>query len=605
MCGVGGVLRKMSGETLAGQMAKLLEAQRHRGPDADGVYLSSKGTCGLVHARLAILGLSPTGRQPMSSPDGRYWITFNGEIYNFRSLRRELEGRGCQFSTGTDTEVILRLYQLDGPKFLDRLEGMFALAIWDDQEQRAFIARDPFGIKPLYYWAGPDGTLAFASELQALLRLDQSPRDLDQEALLGYFLNGSVSEPRTLVAGIQCLPAGHSMVWEAGSFQINRYWDVEFPLQSMAWEEAVSHANAALEASVRRHFVSDVPVGVFLSGGLDSSALVALAARTGVRDLRTFCLRFDEPQFDESQVALQTARHFGYSFETWRVDSEAARPVLAEYLGAMDQPSIDGFNTFCVSRYAHHAGMKVVLSGLGGDELFGGYASFRRIPQIRRLMTGLDTVGLRSVASRWFSNQGGPRRRLGAAMKQPADWGSAYWAMRGIFTPAEGLQLARNCLPSSANLPTAVDLLNTQRIAATSPPLADADQVCKLELERYLRNQLLRDSDIFSMAWSLELRVPLVDRRLFDDVAPIPSRYRLAHGKKLLAAAVPELPPWVLNKRKQGFVIPFAKWALTEWNDQLGATESRSAVKLETWYQRWALFALDQFVKRHRLNVGA
>jgi asparagine synthase (glutamine-hydrolysing) len=538
----------------------------------------------------------------MSTADGRYWITFNGEIYNFRQLRQELESRGCRFHSETDTEVILQLFRLDGPSCVNRLEGMFAFVIWDTVERAAFAARDPFGIKPFYYSHGPSGEFAFASELKALIQIKAGPHHLCMEAVLGYLLTGSVPEPNTLVEGIRCLPAGHSLFWKEGTCRLEKYWEATFPKAECTWDEAVGRAREALEASVRRHFVSDVPVGVFLSGGLDSTALVALASRIGTRNLRTFCLRFDEPTFDESEVALQTARHFGHSFETWRLDAKAARPVLAEYLSAMDQPSIDGFNTFCVARQAHHAGMKVVLSGLGGDELFGGYASFRRIPQLMRAMEILEGLGLRSTAARFLKNATGPRRRVVAALGEAPDWGITHWAMRGIFTPLEALAIAKGFQRGDTDLPSSAALIQKQKAAYGTPAPSSRDWVCRLEFDRYLRNQLLRDSDIFSMAWAMELRVPFVDRTLFDSISSIPARYRLASGKKLLQAAVPEIPHWVTGRRKQGFVVPFSKWALTEWNQQLGASEATSAVPLSTWYQRWALFALDQFVKRHGLQ---
>ena len=604
MCGIGGILGfEGDRSALAGRLDALCRALKHRGPDSEGVFVSESADCGLVHTRLAILGLAPNGRQPMTIGERRYWITFNGEIYNFRALRSELQSRGCTFTTETDTEVILQLYRLEGPDCVRRLEGMFAFVIWDETEKKGFAARDPFGIKPLYYRLGSKGSFAFASEVKALLQLDATARRLNLNAVLGYLLSGSTPEPETLIQGILSLPAGHRMTWQYGKTAIESYWTPQFPQNAMSWSEAVDRTNAALEASVRRHFVSDVPVGVFLSGGLDSSALVALAARTGLRDLRTFCLRFDEPNYDESPIALRTARHFGYSFETWRLDADTARQVLAEYLNAMDQPSIDGFNTFCVARHARQSGMKVVLSGLGGDELFGGYASFHSIPQIMRGMTILNQLGLQGVASRFFQSRGGPYRRLAAAMQARPDWGIAYWAMRGVFTPAEALTLAKRFVADAGTLPSPEQLLATQGIGGELLAPTARDQVCSLEFSRYLKNQLLRDSDVYSMSWGMELRVPFVDRVLFEAIAPIPSHHRLATGKKLLKAAVPELPSWVTGRRKQGFVVPFARWALSEWNDQLGSTKAQAAVPLTTWYQRWSLFALDQFVSRHGIEI--
>ena len=605
MCGIGGILG-FSGTSsdLDQRLESLRHALSHRGPDANGRYVSLDLDCGLVHARLAILGLAPTGRQPMTAADGRYWITFNGEIYNFRSLRQELESEGCRFVSESDTEVLLHLFRRDGPRCVERLEGMFAFVIWDTLERTAFAARDPFGIKPLYYRIGTGGEFLFASELKALLQADSGPRSLNPGAALGYLLFGSVPEPETLIQGVRCLPAGHRLFWKAGRVSLESYWQPSFPVESMDWEEAVTRAREALEDSIRRHFVSDVPVGVFLSGGLDSTALVALASRIGVRELRTFSLQFDEATFDESAVAKQTAAHFGYSFEPWRLNAEAARPVLSEYLEAMDQPSIDGFNTFCVSRHAHRSGMKVVLSGLGGDELFGGYASFRRMPQLMLGMRCLHATGLRPLAARLLAGKAGPLRRLSAALAAPPNWGITHWAMRGIFTPAEALTLLPGYLRDSRPLPSSDQLLARLTVPrGPNPPPTPGDWVSRLEFERYLRNQLLRDSDVYSMAWAMELRVPFVDRALFDRVAPIPAAHRLATGKKLLQAAVPELPEWVTRRRKQGFVVPFSRWALSEWKDQLGATEGRSAIPLSTWYQRWALFALDQFLHKHGLET--
>ena len=604
MCGIGGILGFAGAPSeLDRRLTGLRQALSHRGPDAHGQYVSPDRDCGLVHARLAILGLAPTGRQPMTVGDQRHWITFTGEIYNFRALRKELESEGCNFVSESDTEVILHLFLRDGPRCVDRLEGMFALVIWDAVERTAFAARDPFGIKPLYYRIGPGGEFLFASEVKALLQADPGPKVLNPDAALGYLLSGSVPEPETLIQGIRSLPAGHRLSWNAGRISLESYWKPEFPVRDMEWEEAVSTCRSALEDSIRRHFVSDVPVGVFLSGGLDSTALVALASRIGIRELRTFSLQFEEASFDESEVARQTAAHFGYSFEPWRLNAEAARPVLSEYLEAMDQPSIDGFNTFCVSRHAHRSGMKVVLSGLGGDELFGGYASFRRMPQLMRFIQVLQATGMRPLARRILSSPAGPRRRIAAALAAAPDWGITHWAMRGIFTPAEALALVPAYLEAGQKLPSGEQLLS-RLVAAPGPqpPPSPRDWVSRLEFERYLRNQLLRDSDVFSMAWAMELRVPFVDRALFDRVATIPSAHRLATGKQLLQAAIPELPEWVTRRRKQGFVVPFSKWALSEWQHELGATENRSAIPLTTWYQRWALFALDQFVSRHGLK---
>ena len=598
MCGIAGAINSgLSRDKLELVLRGFERDLHHRGPDDRGFFISQRGDAGLVNTRLAILDLSPAGHQPMPSSDGRYTIVYNGEIYNFGALREELVADGYSPRSNSDTEVILEMYARYGTDCVREFEGMFALAIWDEVEQSCFVARGPLGIKPLYYYEH-DGRLLFASEVRTLLESGLVPRRLSAEAVSGYLLFGAVQEPRTLVEGVRALPPGHSLVWRQGKTRITKYWDLQFGQESLGDDEAAELVRAELVSSVRRHLVSDVPVGVFLSGGIDSTAIVALAAQEKTSELQTFCISFDNPEFNEGKVAAQTAEHFGTKHTDWRLDSATAKSLLRQFMECADQPSIDGFNTFCVAKLAHDHGLKVVLSGLGGDELFGGYRSFERIPKMVRASRWMTPVSpLRRVAgSALQRNVLSPRvNRLGRFLTDVPITPAAYWAMRGIFTPREvGRLLPRY----GCDLPDAASA-----IALHVPPQPTLeDEVSYLEVTRYMRNQLLRDSDVMSMAWGLELRVPFVDSRFIEGIQCISASLRLA-GKQLLLEAVPEIPAWVRERPKQGFTFPFRDWVTGEWQDVFRRIEASSPVPLKSWYRTWCLFALESFIERNDMKV--
>jgi asparagine synthase (glutamine-hydrolysing) len=351
---------------------------------------------------------------------------------------------------------------------------------------------------------------------------------------------------------------------------------------------------------VRRHFVSDVPVGIFLSGGVDSTALVALARAIGVEQLRTFCISFADPKYNEADVAARTARHFQTEHHDQLLDSTSGKALLKEFLAHLDQPSIDGFNTFCVARHAHNHGAKVVLSGLGGDELFAGYRSFSVVPKLAGVARWLTLTGPARTGIGRALETAMPRprdRRLGSFLAGPPSAAAAYWAMRGIFTPREAQLLAhRYTAGSNGEAASAIHF-------HVPPQPTPADSVSYLELTRYMRNQLLRDSDVMSMAWGLELRVPYVDPRLIEVLVRIPAEVRLAKAKRLLLDAVPEIPEWVANHPKRGFVFPFQEWLCEDWHDLFARLDSESPVPLRSWYRRWCLFALESFIESNRLET--
>jgi asparagine synthase (glutamine-hydrolysing) len=365
-------------------------ALSHRGPDDRGIYLTPDEKLAFTHTRLSILDLSSAGHQPMSLDDGRYWITFNGEIYNFLELRHQLEKQGENFYSHTDTEVILRLYRLKGKDCLKDLQGMFAFALWDNLEKTCLIARDPLGIKPLYY-AQLNNQLIFASELKAILASQLLEKNLNPLALYHYFRNGTVPEPLTLIEGVAQLQAGNYLEWNQGKVTQTTYWQPDFtPDLTITELEAQAIARQGLINSVEHHFLSDVPVGIFLSGGIDSTAILALARQTQSGQLKTYSLAFEDPRFNEGQIAQRTAQHFETEHYEQIVTASLGKSLFEQYLNSLDQPSIDGFNTFTVSKLAAEHQTKVVLSGLGGDELFAGYASFKTIPKLMQYRQNLQ-----------------------------------------------------------------------------------------------------------------------------------------------------------------------------------------------------------------------
>ncbi len=578
MCGIHGILR-LSSEAPPLDRAELLrtgERLASRGPDGTGEWTSADGRVALGHRRLAILDLSDAAAQPMATPDGRYRIVFNGEIYNFRELRTELEAAGCAFRSHGDTEVVLALYAREGARAFGRLRGMYALAIWDRAEQTLCLARDPFGIKPLYYaFDRPSGTLRFASQVRALEAGGAIPDDVDPAGLAGFLLWGSVPEPRTILRAVRAVPAGTSIVVAAGEGGSLGELGEPAPIRPEVidpqgtgrcdWPEA-------LEDSVRSHLVSDVPVAVFLSAGLDSGAIAALARRHLSEPPVTFTLRF-EPLLgtarDEGPLAAEVAAALGARHVERTVGREEFRSLWPQALDAMDQPSIDGFNTYLVSRAAHEAGLKVVLSGLGGDELLGSYPSFADVPRLhrwgRRMAPAARLPGLSRL---WAASVGaaGARPKLRGLPRHGTSLAGAYFLRRGLFLPEElprllGTELAREALEAYDPVADARRHLPVPDAGLDTGPADPWRSVQALETGLYLRNQLLRDADWASMAHSLELRVPMVDAWLRAALSPAAWNEARRQGKAtVLRRVAPELPEALFRRPKSGFYIPVMDW---------------------------------------------
>ena len=572
MCGIAGIYARghSAPEIHREELLRVRDAMQQRGPDGAGIWFSSDGRVGLAHRRLAIIDLSEAGAQPMASSDGALHITFNGEIYNYRSLRADLEAKGYPFRSASDTEVLLNLYTEHGAGMVDHLRGMFAFGIWDETKQGLFLARDPFGIKPLYY-ADDGKTFRFASQVKALLRGDGIDTAPSPAGLVGFCLWGSVPEPHTVYRGIRALTAG-AMMWVTRdeSPVITRHYSITRALALARQEPAVPRDEMrerlaeALADSVRHHMVADVPVGVFLSSGLDSTTIAALARQVeSAARVSSLTLGFGEYQGsenDEVPLAEIAARHYGMDHHTQIVSKADLEDELDHIRAAMDQPSIDGVNTFFVSRAASRAGMKVALSGLGGDELFGGYSSFSQIP---RLVDALSPLRSFTGAGRAFRVISAPilkrftSPKYAGLLEYGSTYGGAYLLRRGLFMPWELTELFDPELVRagwSALQPVARLDRKTSKIASAHA------KVAAMEMRIYMRNQLLRDADWAGMAWSVEIRTPLVDKELFRTVAPWMGSAVSPTKADMAASPRKALPDEIIGRRKTGFSIPIPTW---------------------------------------------
>ena len=527
--------------------------------------MSDDERVGLAHRRLSIIDLSEAGAQPMWNAERTLCITFNGEIYNYRSLRQQLVSDGCEFHSHTDTEVILALYARKGAAMLNELRGMYAFAIWDAQKRELFAARDPFGIKPLYY--SDDGkTIRLASQIKALLaggNVDTSPEPAGH---VGFFLWGNVPDPFTIYRGIQALPAGHTLTVRTDREpELRAFCSIPEILR-----EAQRSGNAALDLhhafreTAEHHLIADVPVGVFLSSGRDSTTLAALVSETH-RDVRTVTLAFEEFRGraeDETPLAELVAKQCGTDHSTITITRDDFEKESSRLFEAMDRPTIDGVNTYFVSLAARRAGLKVALSGLGGDELFGGYASFSDVPRVVRTaerFRALTAIGktLRIVSSGAIKRFTSPK--YAGLFEFGGSYAGAYLLRRGLFMPWElpGLldpEMVRIGWERLNTLPRLADTCNALE--------TDRLRVSALELCWYMRHQLLYDSDWAGMAHSLEIRVPFVDVALLRQTAPLLASANPPTKQDMAAAPARPLPDAILHRAKTGFTVPVREWLL-------------------------------------------
>jgi asparagine synthase (glutamine-hydrolysing) len=599
MCGIVGIyaFHYAANAVDRDELRRIRDHMAARGPDGFGEWYSQDGRVGLGHRRLTIIDLSERGAQPMVSADGKLVVTFNGEIYNYRQLRASLEAKGCRFRTQTDTEVLLHLYAEKGEAMVHDLRGMFAFGLWDAEKGALLLARDPYGIKPLYY-ADDGWTVRFASQVKALLAGGKVSRDPEPAGWVGYCLFGSVPEPFTTYQEIRALPAG-STVWvnRIGAHQTKQYFSIaETYCRAEATRSPANEQNQemdvrqALVDSVRHHLVADVPVGAFLSSGIDSGALVGLMRDAGQRDIQTVTVAFEEfrgRSEDEAPLAAEIASRYGTRHTTRIVTEQEFRNDLPKILEAMDQPTIDGLNTWFVSKAARELGLKVAISGLGGDELFGGYSSFRDVPLCVRAMAIPGRIpGLGDLARVLITRGFALNPKAAGLLKYGGSYAGAYFLRRGLFMPWElqaliGADTARLGLRRLKPIHHIEGLLRPR-------PGSSFCRIAALESSLYMRNQLLRDTDWASMAHSLEVRVPLVDSTLLNQFARITARNG-SQSKRLLAASprVP-LPPKVIERPKTGFTTPIQSWLqrdnrIQEWRRVPALAASKCA-----WARRWA-----------------
>jgi asparagine synthase (glutamine-hydrolysing) len=600
MCGINGIFayHYAANPIDRGELVKTRDHMIKRGPDGAGAWMSGNQRLGLGHRRLSIIDLSDAAAQPMASADGKLIVTFNGEIYNYRDLRRRLEAKGRVFRSQSDTEVLIHLYAEKGEAMVDDLRGMFAFALWDEERGQLFLARDPYGIKPLYY-ADDGWTFRFASQVKALVAGGAVSRDPDQAGLVGFYLFGSVPEPFTTWREVRSLPAGSTlMVNRTGAGAPVRYHSIAAVYRDNEASRAPDHVafeemRAALKDSVRSHLVADVPVGAFLSAGVDSGALVGLMREAGAQDIQTVTIGFDEfrgQHHDEVPVAEEVAALYGARHTTrivTRAEFEADLPHIVE---AMDQPSIDGINTWFVSKAAHELGLKVAISGLGGDELFGGYPSFRDIPRWVRTLWLPSRVPLLGRMVRIAALKAAPaigaHPKAAGMIELGGSFAGAYLLRRGLFMPWELRDvLDEETIGDGLGRLVPLCLIDHELLAL---PRTGFGRVATLESSLYMRNQLLRDTDWASMAHSLEVRVPLVDSVLLGALASHTQLFVGVAGKHVLARAPDRaLPPSVTGRSKSGFTTPIGTWM--ERHLRGAKPDARaSSGRLRPWARDWS-----------------
>ncbi len=608
MCGIAGIYayHYAANPVEVTELCAMRDHMAARGPDGRGEWVSADGRVGFGHRRLAIIDLSEEAAQPMVSPDGSAVIAFNGEIYNYQALRAALEAKGRAFRTRSDTEVLLQLYALKGAAMVFDLRGMFAFALWDAAKHGLLLARDPYGVKPLYY-ADDGWTLRFASQVKALVAGGRVGRDPDPAGWAGFFLFGSVPEPYTVHRAVRAVEAG-TTVWidRCGPGRPTRYFSVSRPFAAaeikparIAVAPARGRIRAALFDSVRHHLVADVPVGIFLSSGVDSGALLGLMRDAGQRDVEAITLRYDEfrgHSDDEAPLAALTARHFGARHTIRTVTREEFGADLPKIFAAMDQPTIDGINTWFVAKAARERGLKAALSGLGGDELAGGYPSFSDIPRwVRLARPGSFVPFLSALVRHAIAALNGMmplvHPKAAGFLQYAGSYSGAYLLRRGVFMPWElaGL-MDRDFMREGLRR---LDPLKHIAAVLEPKPKSAWSKVAALEAGLYLRNQLLRDTDWAGMAHSLEVRVPFVDAPLVQNVAADFAALPPGAGKEVVAnspsVAVPaEIQDRAKSGFKTGFATPIAQWL--QQDEQVRAWQEVPRLRSANcpWARRWA-----------------
>ncbi len=613
MCGIAGIAGLGNTGLAQEKIRKMTDRLRHRGPDADGVFVNEKIALG--HRRLSIIDLSEASNQPFLDKTGRFVVVFNGEIYNYQDVKLKL--KEYPFKTESDTEVLLAAYEKYGVDCLEMLNGMFAFAIWDKDSEKLFVARDRLGVKPFFYSINDAEIFSFASEIRSLLESGLVPRELSDQALTDYLMYQSVYSPLTIVKNVFQLKAGEYGVFENGRFEKHRYWKIEKTRDFSYISETriQSEVKRLLQEAIERRMISDVPLGAFLSGGIDSSAVVALMSQVSDRPINTFSVAFDEQEYDESAYAQIIVDKFKTNHTSVKLSPDDFLSELPNALAATDSPSGDGINTYVVSKATRNAGITVALSGLGGDELFAGYEYFKTWLKLKEGKLQNVPQVLRNISGSIISNSKNSKfQRLANILSlTEINIAEVYPILRQVLSPRKVSDLlSRNGFVPEIQKDLRARLPDIEKLPLLS-------QFSIGELSGFTQNVLLKDTDQFSMASALEVREPFFDYKLVEYVLGIPDEFKYPkYPKSLLVESIsPLLPDEVVHRKKMGFVLPWEKWMrneLREFCDKrlryLGEREILNSEKLLSqwgqfldnkngvlWSHLWHLVVLSQWIE--------
>ncbi len=623
MCGIAGIFGSGAREH-RDAVGSMIASMYHRGPDAQGLYVSPSGMCVFGHSRLSILDLTEAAAQPMISPDGRYAFVYNGECYNFLELRKEFADCGENLISTGDTEVVFRLLVRKGVSILPELNAMFALALWDEQDHSLLLARDRYGQKPLYF-TRIGKLVIFASEVRAILASGLIDRKADSKAIYSYLFYGAIQEPFTIVSGVSLLSPGSFMgIGSDEQEKIITYW--KYPLEKKILSSL--ELRESFTRAVKRHFVSDVPLGLFLSGGIDSSSLVAAAVHGKESHIHALSVVFPgQPSQSEENYAAIIADRYKIDHRVIPITGDEMLKLLPGALDAMDQPTVDAINTYIVSYAAHQAGLKVALSGLGGDEFFGGYPSFSDVPRmlnLRRLFAPFRNQ-IASLFTRYdpFAIKASKLARL---FDISVNLLSAYLVRRMVFSSRQIKLMAPEFAVFGCSSGLSEEFINgLKEIISKRDP---HDAIGLLEMRMYMGQMLLRDADVMGMAHGLEIRLPFLDTEFSSDALELEPQVRIPRSGRpkwrFVEAMGDWLPEDIGKRKKMGFILPLNEWMqhelkkeVEEGMHELAHTyrpiqESMVSDLWEQfcsqpqkigWARPWALFVLGRYLKKHRLNM--
>lgn len=598
MCRIAGIVTKNNHPLLQQDLLRMRDAMQHGGPDDAGLLVDETLGLALGHRRLSLIDLSAAGHQPLFSNDGNYAIVFNGEIYNYQEIKAALQAKGYTFRTKTDTEVIVNAYAAWGVEAFAKFNGMYVFAIWDKQQQELVLARDHAGIKPLYY-SYTNNSFYFGSEIRSFKAVDANWPENTNWPL--YFLSfGHLPEPVTTLQGVQPLPKGHYLRFNltTHAYSIKSFYNWQFNYTIPSKEAAVTAIKNELTAAVQRHLIADAPIGLFLSGGVDSSLLTLLAAPHLGQQLKTLSIYFEEEQFSEKTYQDLIIEKTGAQHQSFCVTQAMFENKLPDIFEAMDQPSIDAINTYFISGYAHEYGLTAVLSGVGADELWYGYGHFRsvqRIQQLKRLPGFIQNMAA-------LANRHSYKKISFLSLEEPV---ATALFLRGLYTPAVVASITGTY---ESDVRKQLNALAANYMGTGS----GADYISWLETNFYMQNQLLKDADYMSMWHSLEIRVPFLDK-VFMELAAHTSPQLKMHpqtGKYLLIEAFKEvLPEAIWNRRKQGFTFPFEKWLLAS-NEAAPVNKKEQEYFQQfqqgriNWSRYWSVCLLNRWNKEHASSAG-